>query len=71
MKHKTFCLFLLLFALPLVSRVAQAQAFAYVANAGSTLVSVIDTATNTALGTVGVGPTPNGWPSRPMGPLPM
>ena len=37
---------------------AQTQILAYVANGGDDTVSVIDTATNTVIATVGVGTTP-------------
>jgi YVTN family beta-propeller protein len=39
---------------------AQAQTRAYVANFGSNTVSVIDTATNTVVATITVGPQPLG-----------
>jgi len=38
----------------------QAAPFAYIANSGSNSVSVIDTATNTVVATVGVGSAPIG-----------
>ena len=46
---------------------AQAQPFAYVTNSGSSSVSVINTATNTVTGTVGVGGRPIGVAFTPDG----
>jgi len=42
-------------------------AFAYTANAAASTVSVIDTATNTVITTVGVGSTPHGVTITPDG----
>jgi uncharacterized repeat protein (TIGR01451 family) len=46
---------------------AQAQPFAYITNAGSDTVSVIDTSTNTVTATVPVGNTPSGVAVTPDG----
>ncbi len=47
---------------------AEAQPFAYVTNRGNGTVSVIDTASNTVVGTpIVVGVTPTGSPSPRMG----
>src|SRR5262249_42188023 len=46
---------------------AEAKPFAYVTNSGSGTVSVIDTATNTVVATVGVGGDPRGVAITPDG----
>jgi len=51
----------------LVSCVAQAAPFAYITNGASETVSVIDTATNTVVATVGVGSGPIGVAVNPNG----
>jgi len=56
-----------LFAVSLGALPAQAQPSAYVANNGSNSVSVIDAATNTVLGCVGVGTGPVGVAITPDG----
>jgi uncharacterized protein (TIGR03118 family) len=60
------CLVCLL-GMALVAVPAQGKQFAYVANAGSSSVSVIDTSTNTVIGTVGVGGRPVGVAFTPTG----
>ena len=47
--------------------IAQAQPFAYITNFNSSTVSVIDTATNTVVGTVAVGFGPYGVAINPAG----
>jgi YVTN family beta-propeller protein len=81
MKHTRGCLLLrvtclvCLLGMALVAITAQGQTFAYVANAHSDSVSVIDTASNKVVGTVAVGAYPWGlaitpteaafmWPTR-------
>jgi YVTN family beta-propeller protein len=49
---------MLALGLGLIARPAEAAPFVYVTNAASNTVSVIDTATNTVVTTVGVGNTP-------------
>src|SRR5437588_67336 len=58
-------IFVLTLALHAIS--AQAQPFAYVTNASSNNVSVIDTASNTVVATVGVGCCPRGVAFTPDG----
>ena len=62
------CLLLLL-GMMVLAIPAQAQTFAYVANGNS--VSVIDTASNTVVATVGVGLSPLGVAITPTEPAPM
>ncbi len=59
MRLKVFCVVVSLF-LALGAAAADAQNFAYVANQNSDSVSVINTASNTVVATVGVGSLPTG-----------
>jgi YVTN family beta-propeller protein len=61
---------MLAMGLGLMARPAEAAPFAYVTNGGSS-VSVIDTATNTVVATVGVGSLPFGVAVTPDGNTPM
>src|SRR3989442_6835324 len=56
-----------LLALMIGATSVQAQPFAYVANQGSSTVSVIDTASNTVVATIPVGSSPNGVAITPNG----
>src|SRR5438270_468762 len=71
MKRSREILLIAIFALFLVwaggCLPAQAQPFAYVTDANSNTVSVIDTATNTVVATVPVGVTPGGVAITPNG----
>jgi YVTN family beta-propeller protein len=60
------CLLVLL-GMALLAIPAQAQPFAYVANRNSNSVSVINTASNTVVATVGVGACPAGVAITPDG----
>ncbi len=65
-KSKLFSLIFFIVFL-FIATVAHAQPFAYITNAGSNTISVIDTATNTVTATIPVGTNPRGVAVNPTG----
>src|SRR6266581_1094329 len=65
--HMVIIVFLLLLSIGQSTPVAQAQIRAYVANAGTNTVSVIDTASNTVVATIPVGIFPDAVAVTPDG----